>query len=153
MIDINFTLLENIFKKLDDFVAKMKSVRDKLDLIEILRTQHKIDFLSTKESLENLILKSTKNLHMLFYNDDLKAKQRDIYDKHIEFLIQLSRQSKDASQNKFVIVDMDLHPQQGVKEIKTMWYENGKLESTNMLAHELQNDASVINKTGNKHFN
>ena len=142
-------MIDEIIIELDDFVdIQMKSVREKLDFIDIMRTKYKIDFLSTKENIDNLILRSTKNVYLFFYSDELKTKHPDIYDKHTQFLIQLSNDSKGGAQNKIVIVDMDLHQQKNVKEIKIMRYENGQLESANYLANKLENDPTESKKTG-----
>ena len=121
----------------------MTSVRDKLEFIDIMRTQYRIGFLSKKESIANLHLKPTRNLYILFYSDELKVQQPKIYEKHAEFIIQLSKDStNDASQNKFVIVDMDLHYHQttNAKEIKIMWYQNRQQKSGDLLKEESPNN-------------
>ena len=128
---------------MDDFFDKMTSVRDKLEFIDIMRTQYRIGFLSNKESIANLHLKPTRNLYILFYSDELKVQQPKIYEKHAEFIIQLSKDStNDASQNKFVIVDMDLHYHQttNAKEIKIMWYQNRQQKSGDLLKEESPNN-------------
>ena len=128
----------------------MKNVQEKLDSIKIMCTRNQIEFLSTNKSIDNLLLDSTMNLYIFFYNDDLKVKQPDIYDAHIKFLIQLSRDTNGESQSKFVIVDMDLHPKASVQhEIKIIWYKNKQIQSTNLMKDKTHNNSSPNNFTGN----
>ena len=113
---------------------KMNYIRIKLDFIDLMRAKHKIVFLSRKENIENVIHDSNGSLYLFFCTDESKSNQREIYDKHLKCLIQLAKDStNDASQKKFVIVDMDLHPQASGQEMKIVYYENGELESANFL--------------------
>ena len=144
--DIEFTLLDSIVRELNDFLGKMKSVKAKLDFIKIMRTQYKINFLSTQESVDNALQRSTNNLYTFFYDDKLKVEQPAIYDAHIAFLIQLSKDTIDESQRKFVIVDIDLHPQEkdAQREIKITWYNKMKLRSDNLLKDASKNASNNI---------
>ena len=119
-----------------------------------MRTHFKMNFLTTHESIDNLLLESTLNLYIFFYDDRLKLEQQDIYDKNTQFFIELYEDScksaNDACNSKFVIVDMDLHPQaSALREIKIMWYTNRQLQSVNLLKEKLQLNASPNNNTGN----
>ena len=146
--DIRFTLLDDICRELDEFVAKMKSVSDKLDFIDTMRTQYGIDTLSKKESIENLRLKSSSNhLYMFFTSDELKAQQPETNDKHLQFIIQQSNDpnNKDLA---FYMVDLDLHPQanQDDHQIKIKCYTNRQLQSAHLLKEEPQQHTDETSK-------
>ena len=119
-----------------------------------MRTRFKMDFLTTQESIDNLLLESTFNLYIFFYDDRLKLKQRDIYENNIKLLIKLyenscTQDTNDACKSKFVIVDMGLHPQaKDAHEIKIMWYKNKQLQSANLLKDESRKNSSQNNFTG-----
>ena len=151
--DIQFGQLEEICKDINDFMEKMNGVAEKLELINTMRTQFKIEFLSKQERVDNLILKSTGSLYMFFYDDELKAQQPEIYQKHIKFFIKRYEQScqdadRDPPASKFVVVDMTLHPQAKDHEIKIVWYQNRELQSASLVKEESKksDDATKTNK-------
>ena len=102
-----------------------------------------------QESMDDLLLEPTLNLYIFFYDDELKVEHRDDYDKNIQLLIELyddsCKDGDDACKSKFVIVDMNLHPQEeGDHETKLIWYKNKQLQSTNLLKNKSPNDYTGI---------
>ena len=151
--DINFTLVENMGKELNEFLQKMIDVEEKLNFIKTIRTRTNIEFLLRQKSIDDLLIEPSINLYIFFYDDDLKFKQPNIYNAHMKRFIQMSGDTNNKLQSRFVIVDMDLHPQASAqREIKIRWYKNKQLESTDLLKEKPQNNASTYNYAGKISF-
>ena len=89
---------------------------------------------------------------MFFYNDTLKAQQPEMFIKHAHCLIRLSQDDPTVAahnnNNKLVIVDMELHPQENAHEMRIVWFENGEQKSANFLKEKQPNSAAKNKITG-----
>ena len=126
--EIYFDELLTIKQDVDGFIHEKMKIKNKLYLMNTMSIKYNVQFLPKSESIDTLMLQSIDNLVLIYYSEKLKEEQRNIYDRHIEYLKDTYENSY-SSTSRFYLVDMDLHRTVPADQIRIVRYQNGKLES------------------------